>query len=463
MTAHPPPARDPHLEEVAHWHPIEGTPEKKRVAIGCSIGATIETYDFIGFGTAAALYFNHAFFPATDPLSGTLLSFATLGIGFAVRPLGGIIGGYLGDRIGRKPVLVGSLLLMGIATVLIGCLPTYQQVGAWAGILLVAVRVVQGLAFGAEWGGAILMCFEHAPWRKKGLYTGITQAGFPVGLLLANLAFLVSVPLGEQWAWRVPFLLSAVLIVVGILIRLKIEESPEFEELKSEGEVSKNPLVEVLRDDWRNIVRAFCLRIAETAGYAVSVTFILSYLSSQKLADRSTTLTALMIAAALGILATTFWGALTDRIGRRPVYLLGTALTVVWGVPLFLVVNTGTAIAIIVAFVVSYTVCQNSLAGVQGAWFAELFAAKTRTTGASLAYQLSAVVSGFTPLIATALFAGVGWIGPALLFSGYGLLGLIAALVTRETWGRAERAEVAALEAALAAPSAPAPNQKENA
>src|SRR5690349_6336632 len=337
MTTQQPPPRDPHLEEVAHWHPIEGTPEKKKVAIGCSIGATIETYDFIGFGTAAALYFNHVFFPATDPLSGTLLSFATLGIGFAVRPLGGIIGGYLGDRIGRKPVLVGSLLLMGIATVLIGFLPTYAQVGSWAGILLVAVRVVQGLAFGAEWGGAILMCFEHAPWRKKGLYTGITQAGFPVGLLLANLAFLVSVPLGDQWAWRVPFLLSAVLIVVGILIRLKIEESPEFEELKEEGEISKNPLLEVLRDDWRNVLRAFCLRIAETAGYAVSVTFLLSYLSSEKLADRSTTLTALMIAAGLGIFATTYWGALTDRIGRRPVYLLGTAITVLWGVPLFLV------------------------------------------------------------------------------------------------------------------------------
>jgi len=464
MTAQPPPPRDPHLAEVASWHPIEGTPEKKKVAIGCSIGATIETYDFIGFGTAAALYFNHVFFPATDPLSGTLLSFATLGIGFAVRPLGGIIGGYLGDRIGRKPVLVGSLLLMGVATVLIGCLPTYQQVGVWAGILLVAVRVVQGLAFGAEWGGAILMCFEHAPWKKKGLYTGITQAGFPVGLLLANLAFLVSVPLGDQWAWRVPFLLSAVLIVVGILIRLKIEESPEFEELKEEGDLSKNPLVEVLRDDWRNILRAFCLRIAETAGYAVSVTFILSYLSSQKLADRSTTLTALMIAAALGIVATTYWGALTDRIGRRPVYLLGTAITVLWGVPLFLVVNTGTAIAIIIAFIVSYTICQNSLAGVQGAWFSELFAAKTRTTGASLAYQLSAVVSGFTPLVATALFAATGWIGPALLFSGYGLLGLIAALMTRETWGKAERAEVAALEAALALPAAQNPaEKKENA
>ena len=277
----------------------------------------------------------------SDPLSGTLLSFATLGIGFAVRPLGGIIGGYLGDKIGRKPVLVGSLFLMGFATVLIGVLPTYQMVGIWAPILLVIVRVVQGLAFGAEWGGAILMVFEHAPWRKRGLYTGITQAGFPVGLLLANLAFLASVPLGDQWAWRVPFLLSAVLIVVGIIIRLKIDESPEFEELKEEGQLSKNPILEVLRDDWRNVLRAFCLRVAETAGYAVSVTFMLSYLTREELADRSTTLTALMLAAAIGIFATVCWGALTDRVGRRPVYVLGTVLTLLWGVPLFLTVNTG--------------------------------------------------------------------------------------------------------------------------
>ena len=177
MTEGHPPLRDPHLEEVAHWHPIEGTAMKKRVAAGSSIGAMIETYDFIGFGIAAALYFNTVFFPANDPLSGTLLSFATLGIGFAVRPLGGIIGGILGDKIGRKPVLVGSLLLMGGATVLIGALPTYQQVGVWAGILLVIVRVIQGLAFGAEWGGAILMTFEHAPWRKKGCTPGSRRPG----------------------------------------------------------------------------------------------------------------------------------------------------------------------------------------------------------------------------------------------------------------------------------------------
>jgi MFS family permease len=454
MTERHVPDRGSHLQEVAEWHPIDGTPTKKKVAVGCSIGATIETYDFIGFGTAAALYFNDAFFPSSDPLSGTLFAFATLGIGFAVRPLGGIIGGYLGDRVGRKPVLVGSLLLMGIATVLIGLLPTYEQVGVWAPILLVAVRVVQGLAFGAEWGGAILMCFEHAPWRKRGLYTGITQAG-PVGLLLANLAFLASVPLGGSWAWRVPFLLSAVLIVVGILIRLKLEESPEFEELKEEGEVSKNPLLEVLRNDWRNVLRAFCLRIAETAGYAVSVTFMLSYLVTEGLADRAVTLTALMVAAGIGIFATVFWGALTDRIGRRPVYLLGTAAMVLWGIPLFLVINTGVAAVIVLAFVVSYAICQNSLAGVQGAWFPELFAAKTRTTGASLAYQMSAVVSGFTPLVATGLYAGFGWTGPALLFIGYGVLGLVAALTTPETWGRTEREEVAALQRTFTAPTTP--------
>jgi MFS family permease len=295
------------------------------------------------------------------------------------------------------------------------------------------------------------MCFEHAPWRRKGLYTGITQAGFPVGLLLANLAFLASVPLGDQWAWRVPFLLSAILIVVGILIRLKIDESPEFEELKEEGEVSQNPLLDSIRHDWRNILRAFCLRITETAGYAISVTFVLSYLASEKLAERSTTLFALMLAAGLGIVATVLWGALTDRIGRRPVYLIGTVMSVAWGVPLFLLLNTGRAVAIVLAFVVSYAVCQNCLAGVQGAWFSELFSARTRTSGASLAYQLSAVVSGFTPLIATALFASTGWVGPALLFSAYGVLGLVATLLTRETWGRAERAEVAALERSLAA------------
>jgi MFS family permease len=419
--------------------PVHGTKEAKRVAVGSGVGAVIETYDFIGFGTAAALYFGTAFFPGADPVTGTLASFATLGVGFAARPLGGIIGGHLGDKLGRKPVLVASLILMGLATFAIGLLPTYQQVGLLAPALLVIVRIIQGLAFGAEWGGAILMSYEHAPRKKKGQFTGIVQAGFPVGLLLANLVFLFSVGLGSEWAWRVPFLASILLVAVGLIIRSKVPESPVFEDVKTKGDIVKSPIVEVIKTDWRNIVRGIGLRIAETAGYAVSVTYMISYLHSTKLADKTQTLVALCIAAAIGIFATYAWGKLTDKVGRRPVYIWSTAFAVVFGIPMFLLVNTGMFIFIIATIVIAYAVCQNSLAGAQGAWFPELFQAKTRSSGASLAYQISAMVSGFTPFITTLLFVSFGWMGPAALFSIYGAIGLWAALVTKETWGKRER------------------------
>ncbi|MFC4223782.1 MFS transporter [Lysinibacter cavernae] len=433
--------------------PVEGTKHRKRVAIGSTVGTTIENYDFIGYGTAAALYFGNAFFPDADPLSATLLSFATLGIGFAARPLGGIVGGYLGDKIGRKPVLIGSLLIMGIATFLIGVLPTYESVGVLAPILLVTVRVIQGLAFGAEWGGAILMTFEHAPWKKKGQYTAVPQAGFPLGLLLANVAFLASAGLPGDWAWRVPFLLSAVLVGAGMYIRLKVEESPEFEVVKERGEIVKNPLRDVIKNDWRNLIRAFSLRVAETAGYAVAITYVTSYLINEGIAERPETILAIVIAALVGFPATLFWGWLTDRVGRKPVYIFGTSVMVLFGIPMFLLLNTGSLPVIITVFVVSFAVCQNSLSGTQGSWFAELFSTATRSSGASLAYQLSAVVSGFTAFWAVGLFAAYGWMGPAVLFSVFGLVGLIAALVTQETWGPARRAEV---EREIAAAKQPA-------
>ncbi|GAB2732314.1 MFS transporter [Sinomonas soli] len=439
-------------EALAMRGPVHGTKDARRVAVGSAVGAVIETYDFIGFGTAAALYFNHAFFPGADPVTGTLASFATLGVGFAARPLGGIIGGHLGDRLGRKPVLVTSLIIMGLATFAIGLLPTYAAVGILAPVLLVAVRIIQGLAFGAEWGGAILMSYEHAPWRRKGAVTGIVQAGFPVGLLLANLVFLFSVHLGDEWAWRIPFLASLALVIVGLIIRSKVPESPVFEDVRDRGEIAKSPISQVIREDWRNIVRGIGLRIAETAGYAVSITYMISYINSTKLADKNQTLIALCIASAIGIIATWKWGALTDRVGRRPVYIVSCAFAVVFGVPMFLLVNTGMFLFIVATIVIAYAVCQNSLAGAQGAWFPELFQAKTRSSGASLAYQISAMVSGFTPFITTLLFVSFGWIGPALLFSAYGAIGLWAALVTRETWGRRER------EAAeLASAQTPAP------
>lgn len=419
--------------------PVHGTKDARRVAIGSGVGAVIETYDFIGFGTAAALYFGTAFFPGTDPVTGTLASFATLGVGFAARPLGGIIGGHLGDKVGRKPVLVASLILMGLATFAIGLLPTYAAVGLLAPALLVFVRIVQGLAFGAEWGGAILMSYEHAPWKAKGKYTGIVQAGFPVGLLLANLTFLFSVQLGNELAWRIPFLASILLVIVGLIIRSKVPESPVFDEVKDSGAIVKAPIVEVIKTDWRNIVKGIGLRIAETAGYAVSITYMISYINSQHLADKSQTLIALCIASAIGIFATQAWAALTDRIGRRPLYVWSTAFAALFAIPMFLLVNTGLFIAIILTIVISYAVCQNSLAGAQGAWFPELFQAKTRASGASLAYQISAMVSGFTPFITTLLFVSFGWMGPALLFGAYALIGLWAAVATRETWGKRER------------------------
>jgi MFS family permease len=283
------------------------------------------------------------------------------------------------------------------------------------------------------------MSYEPAPWKQKGRYTGIVQAGFPVGLLLANLVFLVSVHLDGDWAWRVPFLSSIFLVIVGLIIRAKVPESPVFEDVKDKGDIVKSPIVEVVKTDWRNIVRGIGLRIAETAGYAVSITYMISYLKGAQLATKTETLLALCVASALGIVATMAWARLTDKIGRRPVYLWVTAFGIPFGVIMFMLVNTGLMILIVATFVIAYGVCQNALAGAQGAWFPELFNANTRASGASLAYQISAMVSGFTPFITTLLFEWIGWMGPALLFSSYMAIGLWAAVATRETWGPRER------------------------
>jgi MFS family permease len=279
----------------------------------------------------------------------------------------------------------------------------------------------------------------------------MVQAGFPVGLLLANLVFLVSVHLPGDWAWRLPFLASIILVIVGLIIRAKVPESPVFEDVKEHGDIVKSPIVKVIKEDWRNILRGIGLRIAETAGYAVSITYMISYLKNAELATKSETLTALCIASAIGIVATMAWARLTDKIGRRTVYLWTCAFAVPFGVLMFLLVNTGIFLLIIATFVLAYGLVQNSLAGAQGAWFPELFTANTRASGASLAYQISAMVSGFTPFITTLLFVSFGWIGPALLFSSYAAIGLVAALVTRETWGPRERQ--LADEAAAAQPN----------
>lgn len=448
-SSEPPVVTAPRTGEVVLRGPIHGTAQVRRVALGAAVGQVIESYDFIGFATAAALYLGPAFFPDADPIAGTLSALAVLAAGFAARPLGGILGGHLGDRLGRKPVLVTSLLVMGLATFAIGLLPTYQSIGLWAPALLVSVRILQGLAYGAEWGGAILITYEHSPWLEKGRFTGWVQSGFPVGLLLANLVFLASVELPGDWAWRVPFLCSIVLVAVGLVVRSKVPESPVFDEVRHEGGLVRDPLVEVVRREWRDLVRGIGLRVAETGGYGLAITYLTSYLvnSDPSLAEKDDTILALCVAAGVGVFATLAWSRLTDWIGRRPQYLAVTAFNICWAVPMFLLVNVGDRWLTVIAFTVSFAISQNALAGSQGTWFPELFPANVRSSGSSLAYQLSSVISGATPYLATVLQLSFGWLGPAALFLAYSLIGLVSAWFTAETWTPSLRAHVRSLTA----------------
>jgi MFS family permease len=416
------------------FDPEKGSPDKLRTALGSTVGTTIENYDFLAYGTAAALYFGDAFFPDSNPTVGTLTAFATFGVGFAMRPIGGMLGGYFGDRLGRKPVLVAALLLMGFATFAIGLLPTYSQVGILAPILLVALRMLQGIGFGAEWGSAILMTFEHAPRRKKGFYSAIPQAGVPLGVLLANVAFLATNTIDSHWAWRGPFLLSSILIIAGMVIRLKLTESPEFEEAKETHELVKNPLIDVLRNNWRTVLRVIALRLAETGGFYVTVTYLLSYMKDHDLASKSVGLTGIIVATAIGTIVTPLYGALSDRIGRRRIYAFGCVLTVLFGVPMFLLVNTAVPALIVLTYLIALPLIHDMLAGVQASWFSELFDTSHRASGASLGYQFSAAISGFIPFIATAVAAAWGWSGVSLIYMAVGVIGLVGVAFTRETW-----------------------------
>jgi MFS family permease len=422
-----------------------GSPGKVKTALGAAAGTCVENYDFVAYGTASALYFGDAFFPESDPAVGTLLSFATLGVGFLMRPVGGSVGGYLADRFGRKPVLVGALLIMGIATFMIGLLPTYAQVGVLAPVLLVVIRMIQGLAFGAEWGGAVMMAFEHAPWRRRGRFAAIPQAGNPLGIALANIAFLACAPLDNDWSWRIPFLLSAVLVVVGLFVRMRLSESPEFEAMKAQGNVVRNPFFTVLREDWRNILRVIALRLVESCAYYLTATYLLSYIAKRDPADRTIALTGVVIASIIAVGTTLLAGRLTDRIGRRRVYLTGCVLAIAFGIPMYLMANTGEPFLIVALFIVGISVIHAVLTGTQGAWFAELFNTGTRTSGASIGYQVAASIAGFAPFLAVLLANSFGWIGPALFYVAVGLVGLGGVLATKETWGPKQREEVDAL------------------
>ncbi|MGP3914001.1 MFS transporter [Nonomuraea sp. 10N515B] len=410
----------------------------KKIVAASLIGTTIEWYDFFLYGSAAALVFNTLFFPGSDPLTGTLLSFLTYAVGFVARPLGGLVFGHFGDRVGRKTLLVVSLLMMGVATFLIGCLPTYETLGPSAALLLTALRLVQGFALGGEWGGAVLIVSEHGDNARRGFWASWPQAGAPGGNLLATgvLAALAAWQPDEaflSWGWRVPFLLSGVLVLIGLWIRLSISESPVFQQAPPE---ERAPIVGVLRYHWKDVLTAIGARLAENISFYLLTVFVITYAKSNNIPN-STVLNAVLIASAIHFVTIPMWGALSDRVGRRPIYLAGAAGIGVWIFAFFPLIDTGNFFAITLAVTVGL-LFHGMMYGPQAAFFSELFGTRMRYTGVSIGAQLSAIVAGaLAPIIAVTLLKTYSSSVPISLYLGLAaVLTLVAVYAARETQGR---------------------------
>jgi metabolite-proton symporter len=381
-----------------------------RVALASLIGTSIEWYDYFLYGTAAALVFNKLFFPSFDPMVGTLLAFATFSVGFIARPVGGIVFGHYGDRIGRKKMLYLTILVMGVATAIIGMLPTYNSIGIWAPVLLVTMRLAQGFGLGGEWGGAVLMAVEHAPAGKRGFYGSWPQIGAYIGLLLSTLVFRAVSKMPDaaflSWGWRVPFLLSIVLVIVGVYIRMKVAESPVFEKIKEQKQEAKMPIVEAISKHPKNIVIAMGARFAENGLFYVFTVFSLTYIATALKVNRTVGLNGLLWAALIATFIGPLWGALSDRIGRRPVYLWGAVACGLLAFPFFGMLATKDPTMIALAVVLPVVLGHAAMYGPQASFFSELFSARVRYSGASLGYQLASIFAGgLSPLVATALLA----------------------------------------------------------
>jgi metabolite-proton symporter len=403
------------------------------------IGTTIEWYDFFLYGTAAALVFNRLFFPESDPMVGTLLSFSLYAVGFFARPVGGIVIGHYGDRVGRKSMLVLTLLIMGIATALIGLLPTYEQIGPWAAALLTVLRIAQGFGVGGEWGGAVLMAVEHAPPGRRGFYGSWPQIGVPAGLVLSTFVFAIfSTNLPEEqflrWGWRVPFLLSSLLVIVGLLIRVRILETPSFEKMKASSREARQPIIEVLRRYPRQVLLAMGARFAENGAFYIYSVFVLVYATQQVKIPQRTILYAMLFGALCELVAIPLYGALSDRIGRRPVYLLGAVGVAVLAFPLFWLLDTGSATMAALAMFLVFVFAHAPMYGPQGAFLSELFGTRVRYSGASLGAQLASVLAGgLSPFIATALLRDYGRTSLALYLIFMATVTIVAVLIASET------------------------------
>ena len=407
----------------------EEKPNLLRISVATVVGTAVEAFDFLAYGTAAALVFNKLFFPQFDPLTGTLAAFAAFASGMLARPIGGILFGHFGDRIGRKSMLTLSLLMMGICTVLIGLLPTYEQIGVWAPILLVALRIGQGLSFGGELGGAMLMAVEHAPPRWKGLFGSLPLVGSPLGILLSVGAFALVTRLPEEdflaWGWRLPFLASAVLIVVGILIRRGIDESPDFARVKAEQTQVKLPVAELLGKHGKALLLCVGCKLAEVTLIYTFLVFSVSYAVSTLGFSRSDALQALLYGAAVMTFTIPVFGMLGDRFGARRVCGWGGLLLAVMAVPIFMAVGSGSLFAYSVAAFVAMALNYAMMIAPQSSLYAAQFPPELRYSGLSIGVQFSAAIGGgLAPMVSAMLVARFDSIVPVGAYLA--VLGVVA-------------------------------------
>ncbi|MBT2385329.1 MFS transporter [Streptomyces sp. ISL-11] len=430
-----------------------------RIVSASLIGTTIEWYDFFLYGSAAALVFNTLFFPTADPLVGTLIAFITYAVGFAARPLGGVVFGHFGDTIGRKKLLVTSLLMMGGATFAMGLLPTYETLGAGAPILLTVLRLVQGFALGGEWGGAVLIVSEHGGDERRGFWASWPQAGAPGGNLLATgvLALLATVQSEEtfiSWGWRIPFLLSGILVLLGLWIRVSVSESPVFLAAQAEaqagtarGSKEQAPVIEVFRRNRKEVLTAIGTRFGENISYYVLTAFLLVYVTTHLGLPKSTALNAVLIGSAVHFVTIPLWGALSDRVGRRPVTLIGSAGMALWAFAFFALLASESFTVITLA-VTAGLLLHGAMYGPQAAFITELFDTKVRYSGASMGSQLASIVAGApAPIIAVELLREYGSAVPVALYL------CLAAIVTTVTVAIAKETRGRDLTATMAADS----------
>ncbi|HGG8852330.1 TPA: MFS transporter [Enterobacter roggenkampii] len=384
--------------------------KNKKVLIASLTGSAIEWFDYFLYGTAAALVFNKIFFPMVDPVIGLILSYLSFSLTFFIRPIGGVLFAHIGDRIGRKKTLVLTLSLMGGATVMIGLLPTYEMIGLWAPALLILMRIIQGMGIGGEWGGALLLAYEYAPEKRKGFFGSIPQAGVTIGMLMATFIVSLMTLFSEadflSWGWRIPFLLSSVLVLLGLWIRKDIDETPDFQKVKASGQVAKAPLRDTLKHHWREVLIAAGLKVVETAPFYIFSTFVVSYATSTLTYQKSQALEAVTLGALVATIMIPLMGLLSDKVGRQRMYAISVFVLGLFIVPWFMLLNTGTTWGIVLATVIAFGVLWAPVTAVLGTLCSEIFSANVRYTGITLGYQLGAALAGGTaPLIATGLLA----------------------------------------------------------